>query len=496
MPPATARRCACLYNSHTLLLVTALLSLAALARCAWPASLSGTPPRVVKAPSVRAVAVAPSRVAPPVVKSDQYLISTIIYYGRISNIKISLLDLLATALVSSRALVVPELSECAVDGYDRSFGGLFDDATPLTRHVRSFGSFDAHAACNGSVAILDPGPWSDAPTSFGGVDVGKKHVEHLPAPPGVTPDFLTYAEQQAGPVHSSFFAPGQRRAYPQYRKDALFVEKIAALTERCVVLGKNFQSVNWERHPEPFVRALRSLVPAPPVRAAALDFLRDHGLAGGTSAGCPRGRPEAAEDLSPADVKALLSVPDGEGWGSSGTSASDDGGAHFLGVHLRMGDFLTDQAHVGFGVTCNKDPAILVARVRAALKAHAHLTRIVVSTDDFSSACYRGLVDAFGEEPRASAVARVEALHRAGPEKAAIHAAASRPGGLVIPTRGGSGYRGSTCSAALFDQEVIGHAGFFFGDAESSFSEAIHRTRTLRCGASAASTVWLTPEST
>ena len=88
----------------------------------------------------------------------------------------------------------------------------------------------------------------------------------------------------------------------------------------------------------------------------------------------------------------------------------------------------------------------------------------MVATDDFSSPCFKGLVEKWG---------------------------LAAAGGRVLPLSGGSPFRGSTCSAALFDQEVMGHAAAFIGDKESSFSEAIHRVRTLRCGAPVASTTWL-----
>jgi hypothetical protein len=406
------------------------------------------------------------------------------------------LDLLAAAEVSHRDLVIPELSECAVDGYDRTFGGLFDVALPLTARVRSTGSFDFQSSCNGSAVYLEPGPWSGASgrVSFGGLD-----MPVLSLPGDVQPSagdvvfgkaadspllaasklFISTSEQKAGVVHREYFAKGQRDTFQNYRQDPLFLEKVASRPETCVVLGKNFQAANWERFPELFVRAVRALVPTPPVRAAALDFLWRHGLAGGSSSssssssedpeqgssrdsrGCPLGRPELSDSLSSAQMKAaLLPAAEGlSGWGSSAGGSSSSAGEHFLAIHLRMGDFLTDPGHQSFGVQCNAEPGKLIKVVKELLAEHSHVRRIVVATDDFSSACFLALQ--------------------------------AEMGSALLTVRSGSGYRDSTCSAALFDQEVLGHGALFIGDQASSFSEAIHRVRTLRCGAPASSTVWL-----
>ena len=494
--------------------VLTLLCLVALLRCSWSppeapsggggggggggklraavsasttSSQRGPAPAPALAPTpAPAPAPAPSALEVPL-SAQRFLISSVIYYGRISNITITLLELLASAALGGRTLVVPELSECAVDGYDRSFGGIFDDSTPLARRVLSLGSFDFEAACNGSAVFVDPGHFPGGPhgtASLGDLKIPGSaafpvvNVVDLPPTPGDvvfgkaaasqllgSRGFITTSQQAAGPIHSAYYAPGQRRTFEGYRKDPLFLEKLAARGEKCVVLGKNFQAVNWERAPELFVSAVRSLVPAPPIRAAALAFLGAHGLAGGAG-GCPLGDPAAAQLSSDAMALACAGGAAGlSGWGTAAGPASAapaaSAHAHFLGIHLRMGDFLTDDTHKSFGVACNADPAGTIGAVVARLlQAHPHLDKIVVATDDYSSPCYaQGLAGAWGAR--------------------------------VVAVGGGSGYRGSTCSAALFDQEVLSHAAVFVGDKESSFSEAIHRGRTLRCGAPVGSTTWL-----
>ena len=390
---------------------------------------------------------------------------------------------MAVASAGGRTLVVPELSECAVDGYDRSFSSMFDDSTPLASGTLSLGSFDFVGACNGSAVFIDPGHFPggphgtanlgdlripgeasmpvlnavDLPPTAGDVVFGKAAGHPLLGDKG----FITTSEMQGGPIHTRFYAPGQRRTFEAYRKDPLFIEKLAARPEKCVVLGKNFQMVNWERAPNLFVKAVRSLVPAHPIRGSALSFLASHGLA----SPCPAGDPSAAggyPEISLAAVSpTLTSLVEASSlaWGGA-TSPPPPSGAHFFGVHLRMGDFLTDASHRSFGAECNGNPGKIVETVKAMLAAAPHVTGpIVVASDDYTSPCFEGLVREWGDR--------------------------------VIKVGGGSGYRGSTCSAALFDQEVLGHSALFLGDKESSFSEAIHRVRTLRCGASVDSTKWV-----
>ena len=197
--------------------------------------------------------------SPPALPEEgKYLISSMLYFGRISNIKISLLDMLGAALESRRAFVVPELSECAVDGIDRVFGGLFNDALPLTRRVRSLASFDAVSACNGSMYFVNAGPFQwegpkdntgfpSNPSVHNGFDVipsadDVREGRATDNPLVGTKGFLTNAQQKAGPIHKAYFAPGHLKSFGKYSIDPLFFEKIAARPERCVIFGKNFQS--------------------------------------------------------------------------------------------------------------------------------------------------------------------------------------------------------------------------------------------------------------
>ena len=522
------------FTVQSLLSYALAATLLLLLRCSWPPMKMGSKEREIVAnncppPSTTmragskggpsesfcsgALAAAAAREARsliPIALPDEgkYLISSVLYFGRISNIKISLLDMIGASLESRRAFVVPELSECAVDGIDRTFGGLFNDALPLTRRIRSLASFDA-SACNGSVYFVNAGPFKwEGPkdgaffedgadgTVHNGPDESPNAVEvmdgrvTLSSEPLIgTKGFLNIDAQRSGPLHKNYFAPGQLQSFSRYALDPLFFEKIIKRPEKCVIFGKNFQAANWERFPSTFVRSVRSLAPAAPIYYAAVDFLARHGLAGGAG-GCPKGRPSGADTLSQ-DELSLLSegktLP--SAWGTIDTDPNEEGGSRFLAIHLRMGDFLTITDFSGFGTKCNMNPSLLIDRVKASLIANTLITRVVVATDDFSSKCYTALAEALGEEPGASVIARQAARseNKGGDNQHTF----ARPGGLIIPVRGGSGYKGSTCSAALFDQEVLGHSAEFFGESGSSFSEAIHRIRSLRCGAPALTTVWL-----
>ena len=423
----------------------------------------------------------PSYVAP-----SKYLISTQIAYGRASNNELSLLDLLGAAFVSSRSLVVPELTNCVTNGHGADFSALFDDSTPLVRHIRSLNSFDSSVACNGSFVIIEPGPYryfgQTVSASFGGLSMSSLQLTDIRLSNDLmSGGFRTIADQVNGPIHTKFL-PATRHTVFEYRTDAFFFEKIASRPERCVVLGQNFLSSNWERHPLVFLRAVRSLVPAPPIYIAALDFLGRHGLAGG-NIGCPLGQPKAVDEMKLADAFELLRASPDHRW-----REDTHNGLSFLGIHLRMTDFLAFESS---GMACNINPSLLVDRVRVLLSLKQHITRIVVASDDFGSACYRGLATAFGEDPIASAQATAAALASGNLAAAAVHQVAMRSGGIVFPTSGGSDYVCITCHAVLFDQEVLGHAAYFLGDDQSTFSEAVHRIRTLRCGAAQDSSEWL-----
>jgi hypothetical protein len=375
---------------------------------------------------------------PPLLRHDRFLISAAIYFGRISNAKSSLVEVVALALATNRTAVLPKLEECGADGVEASVDALFDPAGFARASVLSVGAFDFQAACAGSVVFLPSG-------SFGGVGatVGYQGVE-VPVLTEQQQKDAVAASPFSGPgspeeavklePYRTYFAPGMLRDVPKYMRDPLLPDKIAGRTERCVVLGKNYMALNWPRLPAgTYEEVAGQLLPHASVRTEAEAFWLLHGLLDGTP---------------------------------------------FLGIHLRMGDFLSDAGHRSFGVDCNVDPELIVVKVRemlarmppAAAAAAAAAGGggggsssprqvIVLATDDYNVACAVALKKAFPTS--------------------------------LVPLRSGSVFTGPSCKAALFDQEVLGRAAAFIGDGKSTFSQSIHQIRTVRHKMDPTTTMWL-----
>ena len=99
----------------------------------------------------------------------------------------------------------------------------------------------------------------------------------------------------------------------------------------------------------------------------------------------------------------------------------------FIGIHLRMGDFLTMDSHRGFGFDCNNVPDLLISNVREVIPRFPEKTPIVLATDDHQSKCAIGLRNEF----------------------------------TVIALDEVSRFHSKSCQGALFDQEVLGSSSLF-----------------------------------
>ena len=390
----------------------------------------------------------------------RYLISSAIYYGRISNAKLSLAELLGLARALNRTAVVPKLDECGSDGADSSFDVLFD-ATALSREgALSLASFDVARECGGEGAAAFvsvgggsqfDGPPAGSTVDFGGLRLPAFRARGLaPTTPeeAVRPGAVegggalaaaaraaaeplegpffsgpaTAGEALRDPLFARYFAPGTAaEALPRFMVEPLLPDKLARRGEACLVLSRTFLSLNWARLPQAFAEVGRELQPHAAVRADAEELLARHGLARRA----------------------------------------------FLAVHLRMGDFLTDAGHASFGVACNRAPALLTDRLRALLDSEPALAgagggaegpSVVLATDDYNSACAAALRRAF-------------------------------PGALML--RDASRFSALSCRAALVDQEVLARGAVFVGDAKSTFSQAVHQIRTLRHARNVSSTFWM-----
>ena len=386
----------------------------------------------------------------------RYLISSAINYGRISNAKLSLVELLGLARALNRTAIVPKLDACGSDGADSSFDVLFD-ATALSHEgALSLSSFDVARECGGEGAAAFvsvgggqdsefDGPPTGATLNFGGLQIPSFRAHDLApktageaAQSGATESDGTMAalprftgpyfsgpatsdQALSDPHFTRYYAPRLAAAVlPRQMVEPLLPDKLARRGEGCLVLSRTFLSLNWARLPHVFTEVGRELQPHAAVRANAEELLVRHGLA------------QRA----------------------------------FISVHLRMGDFLTDVGHISFGVACNSEPTLLTNRLRSLLTSESEFAdagtseeaRIVLATDDYTSACARAVQREF-------------------------------PSMLML--RDASRFVALSCRAALVDQEVLARGAFFVGDSRSSFSQAVHQIRTLRHGRNFASTIWM-----
>ena len=392
---------------------------------------------------------------------QKYLVSSGIYYGRISNARISLAELLGLALALNRTAVAPKLDECGSDGMDSSVDALFDASAFSRASLVSLAGFDFARLCSGSVSFVSPSSfWGGGPqgeAEFGGLRMPAVRSWELTSP--LLPPFAgptTTEEAMRAFPFKEHYNVGLRDAAPRYLSDAMLPDKLASppFTEsRCLVLGKNFLSLNWARLGSEFSEIGRELLPHASVRADVFEFLERRGL-----------RIYSAETIG--EVAANL-------YRGASTTLSTAGRA-FVAIHLRMGDFLSDSSHHSFGVRCNRDPSVLVKIVTDAVEEWG-AEAVVLASDDYGAPCLSQL----------RAVMKGGALgggSQGGNKLASLE---------LILLRDASRFEARSCKAALFDHEVLGASVAFIGDGKSSFSQTVHQIRTLRYGRAVDSSIWV-----
>ena len=370
---------------------------------------------------------------PPIL--DRYIISSAVYYGRISNAKISVAEVIGLALALNRTAVIPKLEEChnIFDGIDDAhIDQLFDLSLFSRASVISRAGFDAARLCGDDVVSI-------AVSGFHGFDEVKSDLgsdKRLHLSQISPPNPLLFGNDEKLDLvlnshpYKGHFNPETRVIASRYMTDLLLPDKLATLgNHRCIVIGRNFYSLNWARIPKEFNEIHKELQPNPTIRADVLEFLLQNELI------------DSSSDPSRPTV-----LP-------------------FVAIHLRMGDFVSKEAHHSFGVTCNRNPENLSIQVQDASESvkkkhgiESPRVPIVLATDDYSSTCANHLRKTFPS---------------------------------LIVLEGASRFHGRSCRAALFDQEVLGASAFFFGDQKSTFSQAIHQIRTLRHLKEVETTVWL-----
>jgi len=349
---------------------------------------------------------------------DTYLISSELSYGRLSNLKISISEIIGLSLILNRTAVLPKLESCIVKSEENKLSGsadfdqLFDTSSFSHASVVSSSGLDLNRACGQDAVTVV------VSNNIGG-DVVRKTIENeksisldsfdLSEPFIFGSDRSSEIEFKSYPYDKYFLPHFTFQWLMMHNKDRLLPDKLVALNRhRCIVIGKNFLAINWARLPKQFEEVHRELRPSLLIREDVGDFLQRNGLIAST--------------------------------------LSHDSILPFLAVHLRMGDFLEIESYRGFGFFCNKNPDLIIVSVRNVLNRLSNAIPIVLATDDYQSICAIRLRNVFP----------------------------------VIILDGASRFYSKSCQGAIFDQEVLGASSYFIGDKMSTFSQSIHQIRTIR----------------
>lgn len=359
---------------------------------------------------------------------NRYLISSELNYGRLSNLKISITEVIGLSLALNMTAILPNLESCIKPTEDLGWSGiieidqLFDTSAFSRASVVSSSGLDLNRVCGqDTVAITVSNFGIPKPTVKGEVSINLADIK-------LSEPFFFGRNVPFGDIFSTypyndyFLHEVTEFWASNHMIDQLLPDKLATMSNhRCIVLGRNFMSLNWARLPTEFEEVQRELIPNPYIRADVFDFLS---------------KLQLYRPFSPLSSSTV--VP-------------------FIAIHLRMGDFLTLDSHRGFGFDCNNNPDLLISRVRDILTHYPERTPIVLATDDYRSKCASNFLTKFS----------------------------------VIVLEEASRFYSKSCQGALFDQEVLGASIFFIGDKMSTFSQTIHQIRTLRYLHPVDSTIWL-----
>ena len=363
------------------------------------------------------------------VHNHRFLISSRISYGRLSNMKISITEIIGLSMALNRTAVLPKLESCISEDVSEDvnevfFDDLFDTSAFSRVSIISTSSFDFDKFCGKEdVAVIRI-------SNSVGQEVVDENISLNDIVLKGTLPFKNVSLTSSSFPYNKYFLPIYTFWIPEYIKDHYLPDKLATLQNyRCIVLGTNFMSLNWSRLPREFEQVHKELVPSQFVRKDVQEFFRKLGLL----------------STSPNNLASINVKP-------------------FIAIHLRMGDFLKIDSHLSFGIECNRNPELLEIYVKEALKRYKNLSfdsesvpLIFLSTDDYESTCALNLQRKFS----------------------------------IVVLNGVSSFQSASCSCALFDQEVLGASVMFLGDKKSTFSQSIHQIRTLRNLHGVDTTVWL-----
>jgi hypothetical protein len=362
---------------------------------------------------------------------SRLLISSELYLGRFSNIKISILEVIGLSLALNRTAVIPVFNNCKnSDGVrssdDSYFDQLFDASLFSRASVVSTSGIDLDRLCEGSAASVAVSSFVDRKKEYVRSTVKNEisiSLDDLSNTPLLFGEDVPLEKVFSSYPYDRYFLPEITEVWArEFMKDRLLPDKLKALDDyQCIIVGANYLSLNWARLPYEFEEVHRELLPIPFIRSEVFEFLRKNGVVN--------------TRIQPYSI-----LP-------------------FIAIHLRMGDFLTFQSIRTFGYNCNENPGLLVGFVERVLSSMGAKKQfpIFLSSDDYQSAC-------------------------------AIHIKNALP---VIFLESASRFYSNSCRAALFDQEVLGASSFFFGDKMSTFSQSIHQIRMLRYLHKEDTTTWL-----
>jgi hypothetical protein len=446
---------------------------------------------------------------------EKYLVVARIRWGRVSNARLLVGDMAGLGIVLNRTVILPHLDACGAEGDE-----VWDlDALRVPGILSGLG-LDVRRLCAarpGDRLYAEPPLPSDSQDDVeppvSGFFFGKGHnpweVWGVPNVPvlGLVPanesrwKWWTKEDALSSEPARSFFSDGLRADSMEYMTPGLADQLAAHSGARCLFLDEQFQSFSWAQFRDAYYRVQSSLLPHPSVRSLVRVFLARAGLLR-----VPTGTfgDEEEEEVG-GDEEARRR---GGGAGGFGVAVP------FIGIHIRMGDFLQPKYH-SFGSLCNDQPDVLLDHVDKALHRFydAHdkeaeeearaATSGPASTRGGAARGGRGGWRSGGHGRRAfsSSDSSSSSFKPTGvplliatdsPDQPCVtHLTTNYAAGSVLLLSDVNPYHDGTCRRALFDQEVLGYSASFLGDVRSTFSMAIHNIRVLQRGYEVDTTTWL-----
>lgn len=346
----------------------------------------------------------PFGVASPFAQGDdtKYLILQSPDYGRYSNNKMTFSEAAGVAAVTGRTLIAPQYKTCeGGQGPSRLYNlGAMAAGSAAHAGVRVIedSGLDLPTLCGDSTLYvwynsitrdLVPNPGYVKTLDWRGVTWPVAQVIDLPVdearvPPGVAAFVREDIESLAGeePYKSHFPAHYVRRDLKSFLTDHYFPYRMAALSQRCVVIQTLYLNLNWALVPGAFQRVAANTWPAPTLDAHVAGWFHKNRV------------PQHAA----------------------------------VGVHLRLTD-LASGLDFGFARNCERGPGFVVDALKALVASlpGAADQPLLVASDNFGSPCAAGVLAAF---PRHVKVESGGAL-RGCEETAFIQEVLSRTAGFV-----------------------------------------------------------------